>query len=116
MKKYFVIVCGVVSLCVSAQDVPISKGIKKAMDRIDTTTIRSHIAYLADDKLKGRLPGTEGYQMAVDYVIDQYKKIDLLPGGDNGGFTQKLIIRKSTVNNSSAVAILKDKYGNADSL
>jgi len=86
------------------------------MDRIDTNTIRSHIAYLADDKLKGRLPGTEGYQIAVDYVIDQYKKIGLLPGGDNGGFTQKLIMRKSTVNNSSAVAILKDKYGNADSL
>ena len=86
------------------------------MDRIDTNTIRSHIAYLADDKLKGRLPGTEGYQMAVDYVIDQYKKMGIAPGGDNGRYTQKLIIRKSTVNNSSAVAILKDKYGNADSL
>ena len=86
------------------------------MDRIDTNTIRSHIAYLADDKLKGRLPGTEGYQIAVDYVIDQYKKIGVAPGGDNGGFTQKLIIRKSIVDNSSAVAILKDRAGNTDSL
>lgn len=86
------------------------------MDRIDTNTIRSHIAYLADDKLKGRLPGTAGYQMAVDYVIDQYKKIGIAPGGDNGGYTQKLLIRKSTIENSSAVAVLKDKFGNADSL
>ncbi len=86
------------------------------MDRIDTNTIRSHIAYLADDKLKGRLPGTEGYQMAVDYVIDQYKQIGLLPGGDNGGFIQKLILRKSIVNNNSAVAVLKDKNDNTDSL
>ena len=116
MKKYFVIVCSFISLCLSAQDVAISKDIKKAMDRIDTNTIRSHIAYLADDKLKGRLPGTEGYQMAVDYVTDQYKKIGLTPGGDNGGFTQKLIIRKSLVDNSSAIAVLKDKYGNIDSL
>ncbi len=100
----------------SAQEVIVSKDIKKAMDRIDTNTIRSHIAYLADDKLKGRLPGTEGYQMAVDYVIDQYKKIGLAPGGDNGGFTQKLLIRKSILENSSAVAVLKDKFGNTDSL
>ena len=116
MKKYFVIVCSLISLCLSAQDVTISKDIKKAMDRIDTNTIRAHIAYLADDKLKGRLPGTEGYQMAVDYVTDQYKKIGLTPGGDNGGFTQKLIIRKSLVDNSSAIAVLKDKFGNIDSL
>ena len=86
------------------------------MDRIDTNTIRSHIAYLADDKLKGRLPGTEGYQMAVDYVVDQYKKLGIAPGGDNGGYTQKLLIRKSTLENSSATAVLKDKFGNTDSL
>ena len=118
MKKYFLAICSFTTLCLSAQDikVPVSKDIKEAMNRIDTNTIRSHIAYLADDKLKGRLPGTEGYQMAVDYVIEQFKKIGVAPGGDNGGFTQKLIIRKSTVDNSSAVAVLKDKNGNIDSL
>jgi len=116
MKKYFLAVCSFISLCLSAQEVTISKDIKKAMDRIDTNTIRAHIAYLADDKLKGRLPGTEGYQMAVDYVIDQYKKIGLTPAGDNGGYTQKVLIRKSIVENNSAVAVLKDKLGNIDSL
>ena len=94
MKKYFLTLCSFISLCLSAQDVTISKDIKKAMDRIDTNTIRSHIAYLADDKLKGRLPGTEGYQMAVDYVIDQYKKIGLTPGGDNGGLHTKTFNKK----------------------
>jgi len=116
MKKYFLIVCSFIALNISAQNVTISKDIKKAMDRIDTNTIRAHIAYLADDKLKGRLPGTEGYLMAVDYVIDQYKKIGLAPGGDNGGYTQKVLIRKSIVENSSAVAVLRDKSGNTDSL
>ena len=116
MKKYILALCFFTTVNAFAQDIKISKEIKKAMDRIDTNTIRSHIAYLADDKLKGRLPGTEGFQMAVDYVIDNYKKIGLQPGGDNGGFTQKLVIRKSLINNSSAIAILKDKNGNADSL
>jgi len=116
MKTILFIFCIVITVGSFSQQVTISKDIKNAMDRIDTNTIRSHIAYLADDKLKGRLPGTEGYQMAVDYVVDQFKKIGVTPAGDAGGFTQKLIIRKSTVNNSSAVAILKDKSGNNDSL
>jgi Peptidase family M28/PA domain len=116
MKKYLFAICLLTTIHAFAQEVKISKEIKLAMGRIDTNTIRSHIAFLADDKLKGRYPGTEGFQTAVDYVIDQYKKIGLQPGGDNNGFTQKLIIRKSLVNNSSSVAILKDKKGNTDSL
>lgn len=86
------------------------------MSRIDTNSIRSHIAYLADDKLKGRLPGTAGYQLAVDYVIDQYRQIGVAPGGDNGSYTQKVILRKSIVNNGSSAAVLKDSEGNTDSL
>ena len=86
------------------------------MNRVDTNVIRSHIAYLASDELKGRLPGTPGYQSAVDYVVDQFKKMGVAAGGDNGAYTQKLVIRRSVVNNASAYAVLKDKNGNADSL
>lgn len=116
MKKILLITCGLISLTTFSQNVPIPGNIKKALDRIDTNIIRSHIAYLADDKLKGRLPGTEGYQMAVDYVTEQFKKIGVEPAGDNGNYTQKLVIRRSVVNNNSAVAVLMDKYGNKDSL
>jgi len=99
-----------------AQKVSVPGSVKRAMDQIDTVTIRNHIAYLADDKLKGRLPGTEGYQMAVDYVIDHYKKIGVQPGGDPGQYTQKLFLRKTLVENASAKAALKDQIGNVDSL
>jgi hypothetical protein len=116
MKKYILALCFFTTANAFAQDIKISKEIKKAMDHIDTNTIRSHVAYLADDKLKGRLPGTEGFQMAVDYVIDNYKKIGIQPGGDNGGYTQKLVIRRSQLDKSSAIAVLKDKNGNNDTL
>lgn len=86
------------------------------MNGIDTHIIRSNIAWLADDKLKGRLPGTEGYQMAVDYVVDQYRKIGLAPGGDYGTYLQNLIIRRSVLVNSSATALLTDNSGNVDTL
>lgn len=116
MKKFFLAASLFSSAHLFAQDIKVSKSLAQAMNRIDTNTIRDHIAYLADDKLKGRYPGTEGYQTAVDYVVDQYKKMGLQPGGDNNGFTQKLFIRKSLVNNASSVAILKDKTNNTDSL
>lgn len=116
MKKLSILFLALLSFQAFSQKVPISSSVKKAMNQIDTVTIRNHIAYLADDKLKGRLPGTEGYQMAVDYVIDQYKKIGVQPGGDPGQYTQKLFLRKTIVQNSSAKAVLKDPIGNVDSL
>ena len=116
MKKYGLLFLMLAVLSSTAQQVKISKNIQQAMNRIDTNTIRSHIAYLADDKLKGRLPGTEGYQLGVDYVVEQYKKMGVAPGGDNGGYTQKLVLRRSLLNNKSAVAMLKDANGNIDSL
>lgn len=116
MKKYLLLFCISAALQTTAQNINISKSVRQAMDRIDTNTIRSHIAWLADDRLKGRLPGTEGYQMAVDYVIDQYKRMGVAPGGDNGGYTQKMIIRKAVLTNNSSVAVLQDATGNIDSL
>lgn len=99
-----------------SQNVKLDSKTKSALDRVDKEKIKSHITYLADDKLKGRQPGTEGYQMAVDYVVDQYNQIGLLPAGDNGTFLQKLILRRATTNNTVSKAVLVDPSGNVDSL
>lgn len=116
MKKYLSLLLILISVQAFSQKVSIPGSVKKTMSQIDTLTIKSHIAYLADDRLKGRLPGTEGYQMAVEYVIEQFKTMGIQPGGDPGQYTQKLILRKSVVNNSTARAALKDKNGNEVSL
>lgn len=86
------------------------------MDKVDKEKIKSHIAYLADDKLKGRQPGKEGYQIAVDYVTKQFTEIGVAPCGENGGYLQKVIIRKASVNNQYSKAVLIDRSGNVDSL
>lgn len=116
MLKAVLFFTSLLALQATAQQVTITQNIQQAMNRVDTNTIRSHIAYLADDKLKGRLPGTEGYQMAVDYVTGQLKEIGITPGGDNGAYTQKLVIRKSVLNNRSSVALLRDASGKVDTL
>ncbi|OOG70585.1 M28 family peptidase [Algoriphagus sp. A40] len=116
MKNFFSLILILIAFQGFAQKVPVPGSVKKAMSQVDTVTIRNHIAYLADDKLKGRMPGTEGYQMAVDYVVDQFKMMGVQPGGDSGEYTQKLFLRKTVVDNSTAKALLRDKVGNEVSL
>ncbi len=72
-----------------------SKEILAHLENIDTNRIQAHVNYLADNQLKGRLPGTEGYQMAVDYIIRQYKDFGLKPAGENKSYVQKLTLRKA---------------------
>ena len=99
-----------------AQDLKLDKNTKDALSKVDTARIKRDISYLADDKLKGRLPGTEGYQMAVDYVVAQFKQAGLTPAGDHGTFLQKLILRKASINPALSSAVLRDKDGNQDTL
>ncbi|MFZ9504389.1 MAG: M28 family peptidase [Cyclobacteriaceae bacterium] len=92
-----------ISVCVySATGQPvITKKIKKTLALVDTMQIRERIIYLSDDKLKGRKPGTEGYQMAVDYAIGQFKKLGIEPKGDEG-YLQKVILRTASVDSASS--------------
>ncbi|SFQ36944.1 PA domain-containing protein [Hymenobacter arizonensis] len=69
--------------------------VKKSLDQVQPAAIKAHIAYLADDRLKGRQPGTEGYQMAVDYVTKQLKDLGVQPAGEGGTYLQKVQLRKA---------------------
>ncbi|MBL9116238.1 MAG: M28 family peptidase [Verrucomicrobiaceae bacterium] len=44
--------------------------------------LRSHVEYLASDKLDGRLTGTEGEKLATQYVADFFASLKLVPAGD----------------------------------
>ncbi len=46
-----------------------------------TANLNKHIGYLADDKLEGRRTGTKGEELAMDYIISQFKEIGLQPKG-----------------------------------
>ncbi|AXY74530.1 M20/M25/M40 family metallo-hydrolase [Paraflavitalea soli] len=105
-----------ISLLSSPQIAPLDKKVRQILQQVDSNNIKRDITYLADDRLKGRLPGQPGYQIAVDYVTDQFKQIGLLPGGENGTFLQKLVLRKATIDDRSATVVLKDQSGNEDML
>lgn len=78
---------------------------------VTTENISSHIAVLADDSLKGRLPGTPEYDIAMKYVIGQFESLGLKPLGDKEGttFYQNLIIRNSVIHEKESFMLLNSK-------
>jgi aminopeptidase YwaD len=47
-------------------------------------SLTGHVQYLADDKLEGRRAGSKGEDLAMQYIIGQYKQMGLEPAGANG--------------------------------
>ena len=56
----------------------------KAQKVADIANLKTHIYYLASDKLNGRAPGTKGEKLAQKYITAEFKKYGLQPKGDNG--------------------------------
>ncbi len=50
--------------------------------------MKTHVTYLASDKLNGRLTGTEGERLATDYVAQAFKNIGLRGGGETDEWFQ----------------------------
>ncbi|WP_375415923.1 M28 family peptidase [uncultured Hymenobacter sp.] len=73
------------------------KPVTQALETVRPANLKSHVAYLADDRLRGRQPGTPGYQLAVDYVSAQLKKLGVQPAGDQGAYAQRVRLRRSTL-------------------
>ncbi|MDN3548461.1 M28 family peptidase [Mucilaginibacter aquaedulcis] len=85
---------------VSAQQIKLSADVEKALAQVKSEQIKADITYLADDKLKGRAPGTEGYQMAVDYVVGRLKSLNVKPAGENDTWLQPVKFRKAFTQNA----------------
>ncbi|HEU0098655.1 MAG TPA: M28 family metallopeptidase [Allosphingosinicella sp.] len=51
-------------------------------------SFRSHVAFLADDRLEGRDSGTRGYDLAALYVASRFEALGLRPAGRDGWYQQ----------------------------
>jgi hypothetical protein len=50
--------------------------------------LREHVRYLASEELTGRGVETPGIKLARDYIVREFAKAGLRPGGDNGSYLQ----------------------------
>src|SRR5580698_8129942 len=65
----------------------------------------SHVEYLASDELKGRLPGTPGFEQATQYVVEQFKAIGLKPAGGDGYLQPIKLLSLRTDNAKSSIEL-----------
>src|SRR5712691_11594175 len=64
--------------------------ISAALESIDGAEMLRHIQVLASDEFEGRAPGTPGETLTVDYLIKQFKALQLAPGNPDGTYVQRV--------------------------
>lgn len=52
------------------------------------TNIKKHVSFLADDRLQGRLTGSQGEYLAAEYVAKTLQELGFEGAGDQGSFFQ----------------------------
>jgi len=97
--------------CNKQASLPAENITAQAPSQVNANHIKAHIAFLADDTLKGRDTGSHGYQIAANYVKSYFKQWGLVPQGTNiageqRNFEQQVRFRKSYLIDGSASAII----------
>ena len=64
--------------------------------------IKADVAFLADDLLRGRDTGSEGYRIAANYVAAEFARLGLKPAGDNGTYFQEVPFKTAHVEATDA--------------
>lgn len=57
---------------------------------ITANDLRTRLYQLADDSMMGREAGTRGGVMATDYIAAEFKRLGLVPAGENGSYFQEI--------------------------
>jgi len=94
-------------LLVFAVQMSNAQKLKKA-DRTLLSNIKTHIGYLADDKLEGRRTGTAGEKLAYEYISNEFAKEKLLPKGENQGYIQDFEVNEGKQVDSTTALWIND--------
>lgn len=79
-----------------SNDVDMSSALEQAQSTIQANSpdysaadLRRHVDYLCDERLAGRMTGSQGERLATAYVATYLESLGLEPAGDDGGWYQK---------------------------
>jgi hypothetical protein len=74
---------------------------------ISADAIRMRMEFLADDALEGRGTASPGYDMAAEYVADEFSSMGLAPAGNGGTYFQRVPLRSSQVDGARSSLVLQ---------
>ncbi len=72
------------------------------------TSLKNHVQYLADDKLEGRLTGSKGEELAMQYLIQQYQQMGIEAKGTNG-YVQEFEIKEGKQIDAATILVVEDQ-------
>lgn len=93
MKPIKVLLTGLVALlcALSALATPTAAAkspLEQALARVSGEEIASHVSTLASDEFEGRMTGTRGEDLTVNYIARQFEKAGLAPGANGSWYQQ----------------------------
>jgi hypothetical protein len=75
-------------------------------EQVAANSVRSHVEFLADDRLEGRDTGSRGHEIAAQYVASRFREMGLEPGGPNGSWFEQVPLRRAiTVQPSPTITL-----------
>jgi Zn-dependent M28 family amino/carboxypeptidase len=74
---------------------------------ISADRIKAGVAYLANDRMEGRAPGTRGEFLATEYLADEFKKVGLKPIGKNSTYFQPVPLVRVVTSPKSTLRAVK---------
>lgn len=82
----------------AASDVGVPTAVENERDIFSANRIEADVRFLADDLLRGRDTGSEGYRIAANYVAAEFARLGLTPMGDAGGYFQEVPFKTAKLN------------------
>ncbi|WP_284734771.1 M28 family metallopeptidase [Sphingosinicella terrae] len=72
---------------------------------IDPERLSQLTRAFAADELQGRAPGTEGERRTIEWLSGQFAALGLEPGGENGGWTQRVPLIRTQVQSPASFSV-----------
>lgn len=72
---------------------------------IDAARIEAAVRTLASDGFQGRAPGTPGEDVTIGYLIGRFEALGLEPGGEDGGWTQRVDLLHTTLGDPENITV-----------
>jgi Zn-dependent M28 family amino/carboxypeptidase len=78
---------------------------------ISVNRIKADVAYLSNDRLEGRGPGTRGEELTIEYLAGEFQKAGLKPIGDRGTYFQSVPLVRVVTSPRSTLRATKGDTG-----